>query len=98
MEEASAKAAEAKDMLESAKDEEQEYFDNMPENMQQGDKGSTAESAVDALDNAVSATESFTDELDEAAGVIQEVIDKLEGDATSNLDEAESSADDAANG
>ena len=98
MEEASAKAAEAKDMLESAKDEESDYLENMPENMRNGDKGSTAESAVDALETAASATESYVDELDEAIGAIQEVIDKLEGDATSNLDEAESSADDATNG
>lgn len=95
MEEASAAAAEAKDMLETARDEEQDYKDNMPENMQNGDKGSMADSAIDNLETAASAAESLVDELDEAVNALQEVIDKLEGDATSNADEAESAADSA---
>ncbi len=93
MEEANAKAAEAKEMLETARDEEQEYKDNMPESMQNGDKGSAADSAIDNLETASSAAESFIDNMDEAVSTIQGVIDTLEGDATSNLDEADSAAD-----
>lgn len=93
MEEASATAAEAKDALETARDEEQEYKDNMPENMQDGDKGQMADSAIDNLEQAASSAESFIDALDESVSSIQEVIDKLEGDATSDMDEAENAAD-----
>lgn len=38
---------------ETTRDEEQEYFDNMPENMQGGDKGSAAEEAISNLDSAI---------------------------------------------
>lgn len=93
MEEASAAAAEAKDMLETARDEEQEYKDNMPENMQDGDKGQMADSAIDNLEQAASSAESFIDALDESVSSIQEVIDKLEGDATFGMYEAENAAD-----
>lgn len=37
--------------------EEQDYFDNMPESIQAGDKGERAQEAVNALDEAVNALE-----------------------------------------
>lgn len=46
--------AEAHGLLTQATEEEQDYFDNMPENMQSGDKGSRAEEVADALQDAVS--------------------------------------------
>lgn len=93
MEEANAKAAEAKEMLETAKDEESEYKENMPESMQNGDKGSMADEAIDNLEMADSAMESAVETLDEAISDIQEVIDKLEGDFTLSLDDAEGAAE-----
>jgi hypothetical protein len=52
--------AEAKSLVERVRDEEQETYDNMPKNMQSGEKGSTLESNVenlsdisDALDGAI---------------------------------------------
>ena len=47
----------AKSLLEGARDEEQEYYDNMPENLQASDKGEAAENAVSNLDEAISAIE-----------------------------------------
>lgn len=44
-----------KDSLESIRDEEQEYYDNMPESFQQSEKGSAAESAIEELEAAGSA-------------------------------------------
>lgn len=44
---------EAKDILESTAEEEQEYYDNMPENMQSGEKGERAQSAAESLQEAV---------------------------------------------
>lgn len=38
--------------IEDVRDEEQEYFDNLPENLKGSDRGVSAESAVDALEQA----------------------------------------------
>lgn len=38
--------------VETIREEEQEYFDNMPESFQMGEKGEKAEAAIDALDSA----------------------------------------------
>lgn len=39
--------------IESIREEEQEYIDNLPENLQQSEKASNAEDAVSALDEAM---------------------------------------------
>lgn len=52
IEAARAAVAEAIDAVEAIRDEEQEYYDNMPESFQDGDKGSRAQEAIDYLDNA----------------------------------------------
>lgn len=57
LQEAEAKVDEAKSLIETARDEEQEYFDNMPESLQGGDKGQAAEAAVSALEEALSPLE-----------------------------------------
>lgn len=54
----------AKTDLESIRDEEQEAFDNMPEGMQQGERGTAMEAAVQELDEAI-------DGLDSALSNIQ---------------------------
>jgi hypothetical protein len=56
----------ASEMIESCKDDEQEYYDNIPESMQSGDKGSTAESAIDSLDNAICSIEEAINEIENA--------------------------------
>ncbi|TRB00441.1 MULTISPECIES: hypothetical protein [Rhizobium/Agrobacterium group] len=57
---AAAMIDEAKAILETCRDEEQEYYDNMPESFQDGEKGSTAQEAIDALEEAVSSLEDIT--------------------------------------
>jgi hypothetical protein len=42
----------AKQLLEAVRDEEQEAFDNMPEALQSGDKGSQSQVAIDAIEEA----------------------------------------------
>jgi Ran GTPase-activating protein (RanGAP) involved in mRNA processing and transport len=44
---------EAKDILEVAQTQEQDDFDNMSKDLQDGDEGLRAEEAVDALERAV---------------------------------------------
>jgi chromosome segregation ATPase len=48
-----------RDELESVKDSEREAFDNMPESLQQGDRGQAAEAAADNLESAHGELESF---------------------------------------
>jgi uncharacterized coiled-coil DUF342 family protein len=56
-EELTALAAEFREELECLRDEEQEYYDNMPESLQGGEKGEAAQSAVDAMETVLSALE-----------------------------------------
>jgi len=49
--------------IESLRDEEQEYYDNMPEGLQAGSKGEAAESAVGALEYAMEDIESACSNL-----------------------------------
>ena len=58
----------AKSILQEALDEEQEYFDNMPEGLQGGDKGDMAQAAISALEYAIEAMEG----LDDVQGYIDE--------------------------
>lgn len=65
-------AADAKQVLENlmaeieqVRDEEQEYYDNMPEGLQGGEKGERASAAIDSLENAACDVESMNDSLDE---------------------------------
>lgn len=51
--------SEARELLEQVKDEEQEYFDNMPESLQSGERGQKAEQCVDLIDDLVNAIDSF---------------------------------------
>ena len=43
---------EAQSIIESCRDEEQEYMDNMPENLQESEKHYAAEEAVDNMNDA----------------------------------------------
>lgn len=47
--------SQAKDILEQCRDDEQEYYDNMPESFQNGNKGEVAIEGIGVLDEAVSA-------------------------------------------
>lgn len=55
---------EAQSIIESCRDEEQEYMDNMPENLQESEKYYAAEEAVD--------------NMNEVYDVIGEAIDSVE--------------------
>ncbi|OHV24925.1 hypothetical protein EOS93_25295 [Rhizobium sp. RMa-01] len=55
---AAAMIEEAKSILETCRDEEQDYYyDNMPESFQNGDKGDVAQVAIDGLDEVISSLE-----------------------------------------
>lgn len=52
--------------IEQLKDEEQEYFDNMPESLQGGDKGQAAETAISNMEEAVTFIEEAISQLEES--------------------------------
>ena len=54
-------------VVESLRDEEQDYFDNIPENLQGSERAEISEAAIDALDAAVSSMEEAVSSLEEAA-------------------------------
>lgn len=69
LEEMSNEAQAISSEIEALRDEEQEYLDNMPDSLADGDKGSAAQEAVDSLEAAMG---------DEIADAIREAIDALE--------------------
>ena len=52
-----------KDNLQKILDEEQDYFDNMPENLQGSVRGSDSEDAIDAMESCIEDLENIIKEL-----------------------------------
>lgn len=67
LEELSSRLGEIVGELESLRDEEQEYFDNMPESLQGGDRGSDAEQAIGSMETALDLLEEVAGHIDDAA-------------------------------
>lgn len=64
------------DVLTEALDEEETYRDNMPENLQSGERYEKAENACDSLDSAVSSLE-FIEEDDSVEYINQTITDAI---------------------
>lgn len=62
--------SEIKEETERIRDEEQDYYDNMPEGLQSSDRGYAAENAIDQLDNVVSVLDDF--DIDELVSNLEE--------------------------
>ena len=58
------------EQIETIRDEEQDYYDNMPEGIQSGDKGDAASYAIDALDSAVSGLQAL--DFDDVASYLND--------------------------
>lgn len=54
---------EIKEIIEILKDEEQEYFDNMPDNLRESEKGNRAEEDVGSLESAEDSLQSSIEYL-----------------------------------
>ena len=61
------KLAELRDLLEEVKCEEEDYRDNMPENLQNSERYEIAENACDNMDSAVCSIEEALDYIESAA-------------------------------
>ena len=53
------------DDIEEVQNEEQEAYDNMPENLQESERGEAMQEAIDNLDSAWSSLEEAKDTLEE---------------------------------
>lgn len=67
LEAAKAHITDAINLIEEVKDGEQEAFDNMPENLQSGEKGQTLEENVATLESAVDNLNSAEGDADNVA-------------------------------
>lgn len=56
-----------KSELETICSDEQDYFDNMPENLQGGQRGMDAEEAIEQMEEAVSS-------IEDAISIIEEMV------------------------
>ena len=54
-----------KESLQKILDEEQDYFDNMPENLQGSMRGSDSEDAIDTMESCIEDLENIISELTE---------------------------------
>jgi hypothetical protein len=60
------------DQIEDLRNEEQDYFDNMPESFQGGEKGEIAEAAIGQLDEALEAVREMLEKFNEAIEALGE--------------------------
>lgn len=58
--------SQARDLLEEVKDEEQEYYDNMPESLQSGEKGDKASTAISEMEEVLNNLEYADSSLETA--------------------------------
>ena len=73
--------------LEECKDEEQEYYDNMPESFQNGERGSNAQTAIDAMQEGMDALDELMNQSE--VGELQKIlVDKCET-AIAQIEEAQ---------
>ena len=78
----------AYDDLETAKDDEEEYRDNMPESLQGGDRYENAETCIEAMGQALELMDELKS-VDEVGGFVRMFHDKYD-DLISALDDATS--------
>lgn len=65
--------------LESLRDEEQDAFDNLPESLQQGERGQDMEAGIDNINTALDALETLADAMDGAQDAAFEAIEDAKG-------------------
>lgn len=68
-----AQGEELKSELENICTDEQDYFDNMPENLQGSMRGMDAEEAIDAMNEAIECMDNAIVAAEEAASCIEEI-------------------------
>ncbi len=54
--------------IEGLMNEEQNYYDNMPESLQDGEKGEIAQTAIENMESALNSLSEASNSIDEAQG------------------------------
>jgi hypothetical protein len=70
------KVTESKEMLETIRDEEQEAYDNLPESLQDADKGQDMQEAIDYMDAAISDLDDAFESMENAMNQIEDAKSK----------------------
>ena len=67
-------------ILENIKDDEQDYYDNIPENLQYSQRAEDSEAAIDNLEEALDLLNELydTEDFDADSELIEEAIEKIE--------------------
>lgn len=63
-------------LVETCKDDEEECYDNLPEGIQESERGEALQENVDDLDNIYMELESIADTISEQTEAIQDVISR----------------------
>jgi hypothetical protein len=62
------------EILTVCKEEEEECYDNLPEGLQESDKGDRIQEAIDTLDDAINSLDEIRDNVDSLITQIDDVI------------------------
>lgn len=76
MEALQAEVEQIKDELEALRDEEQDAYDNLPESLQQGEKGQDMEAAIGSMDSGIDGLQEIADAL--AGELLDEAVSNIE--------------------
>ncbi len=68
-----AQGEELKDVLENICSEEDDYFNNIPENLQSSQRAMDAEEAIDAMNEAIESMGNAIEAAEEAASCVDEI-------------------------
>lgn len=80
-----AKVVTLKDDTETLRDEEQDYKDNMPESIQDGDKGNAADDAISAIEEAMDKFDDIIQSVETINDFDASEIEAQLGDAQGSL-------------
>lgn len=65
--------------LENIRDDEEDYYDNIPENLQGGQRASDSESAIENMNEALDLlNEAYESDDDDIQSLVTEAIDKID--------------------
>lgn len=74
LEQAVALIEEAKETVEFVNEEEQEAYDNLPESLQESERGQTIQENIDKLEDVVYNIESYIDEINDSVESLSEML------------------------
>lgn len=74
LEQAVALIEETKETVEFVNEEEQEAYDNMPESLQESERGQTIQENIDKLEDVIFNIESYIDEINDSVESLRDIL------------------------